>query len=114
MCLHAQLVDGVITARCVCRERVLPWPCLAGDLKRLVRRMAEAGRSFDEPEIWLYFSQILDGLRGMHASRILHRDIKPANMLVSKHAGMHGAVEQLQPDQQQATQHAAWNSTWWC
>jgi serine/threonine protein kinase len=56
---------------------------LAGDLKRLIRRMAEAGRSFDEPEIWLYFSQILDGLRGMHASRILHRDIKPANVLVS-------------------------------
>ncbi|WIA10744.1 hypothetical protein OEZ85_010915 [Tetradesmus obliquus] len=53
-----------------------------GDLKRLIRRMGEAGRSFDEPEIWLYFSQILDGLRGMHASRILHRDIKPANVLV--------------------------------
>ncbi|KAF6254591.1 NimA-related protein kinase 6 [Scenedesmus sp. NREL 46B-D3] len=53
-----------------------------GDLKWLVRRMAEAGRSFGEPEIWLYFSQILDGLRGMHASRILHRDIKPANVLV--------------------------------
>lgn len=46
--------------------------------------MGEAGRSFDEPEIWLYFSQILDGLRGMHASRILHRDIKPANVLVSR------------------------------
>ncbi|WIA30784.1 hypothetical protein OEZ86_000843 [Tetradesmus obliquus] len=53
-----------------------------GDLKRLIRRMGEAGRSFNEPEIWLYFSQILDGLRGMHASRILHRDIKPANVLV--------------------------------
>jgi serine/threonine protein kinase len=51
--------------------------------------MAEAGRSFDEPEIWLYFSQILDGLRGMHASRILHRDIKPANVLVS------GAVQRV-------------------
>eukprot|EP00878_Enallax_costatus_P044843 GHUV01053603.1.p1 GENE.GHUV01053603.1~~GHUV01053603.1.p1 ORF type:complete len:179 (+),score=36.13 GHUV01053603.1:770-1306(+) len=33
----------------------------AGDLKKLIRRMADAGKRFEEPEIWQYFLQVLLG-----------------------------------------------------
>ena len=61
----------------------------AGDLKRLIKKTAEAGRTLDEATIWSSFSQIVDALRYMHQQRIMHRDIKPANVLV----GANGALK---------------------
>ncbi|KAL6758065.1 kinase-like domain-containing protein [Haematococcus lacustris] len=61
----------------------------AGDLKRLIKKTQEAGKTLDEPAIWGYFAQIVDGLRYMHQHRIMHRDIKPANVLV----GANGALK---------------------
>lgn len=61
----------------------------AGDLKRLIKKTAEQGKTLDEAAIWNFFMQIVDGLRYMHAHRIMHRDIKPANVLV----GANGALK---------------------
>jgi len=61
----------------------------AGDLKRLIKKTAEAGKTLDEASIWKFFSQITDALRYMHQHRIMHRDIKPANVLV----GANGALK---------------------
>eukprot|EP00798_Chlamydomonas_sp_ICE-L_P023850 gene23850-9406_t len=61
----------------------------AGDLKRLIKKTAEAGRTLDEASIWAFFAQITDALRYMHQHRIMHRDIKPANVLV----GANGALK---------------------
>lgn len=33
-------------------------PIAAGDLKKLIRRMADAGKRFEELEIWQYFLQV--------------------------------------------------------
>lgn len=38
-----------------------------GDLKKLIRRMADAGKRFDEAEIWHYFSQV----RYVHAAETM-------------------------------------------
>ncbi|KAJ5953417.1 Serine/threonine-protein kinase bur1 [Penicillium verhagenii] len=38
---------------------------------------------FTEPQIKCYLMQLLEGLRYLHASRILHRDMKAANLLIS-------------------------------
>lgn len=51
------------------------WP-FTGDLKRLIKKTSEAGKTLDEPAIWGFFFQIVDGLRFMHQHRIMHRDIK--------------------------------------
>lgn len=40
---------------------------LAGDLKRLIRRVAESGKHLDEQEIWHYFLQV--GMYDAAASR---------------------------------------------
>ncbi|GAX74762.1 hypothetical protein CEUSTIGMA_g2209.t1 [Chlamydomonas eustigma] len=61
----------------------------AGDLKRLIKKTAEAGKTLDEATIWKSFLQITDALRYMHQHRIMHRDIKPANVLV----GANGALK---------------------
>jgi len=61
----------------------------AGDLKRLVRKTAEAGKALEEGLIWNYFYQIADAVRFMHKKRVMHRDIKPANVLV----GANGALK---------------------
>eukprot|EP00775_Hariotina_reticulata_P005831 gene5831-6072_t len=53
-----------------------------GDMKRLIRRLAQAGKCFEEAEIWHYLRQVVDALQALHAARILHRDVKPANVLV--------------------------------
>ncbi|KAL8944417.1 MAG: hypothetical protein Q9216_000468 [Gyalolechia sp. 2 TL-2023] len=38
---------------------------------------------FSEPQIKCYMLQLLEGLRYLHANKILHRDMKAANLLIS-------------------------------
>ncbi|KAL8874539.1 MAG: hypothetical protein Q9174_000126 [Haloplaca sp. 1 TL-2023] len=40
---------------------------------------------FTEPQIKCYMLQLLEGVRYLHASKILHRDMKAANLLISNH-----------------------------
>lgn len=40
---------------------------------------------FTEPQIKCYMLQLLEGLRYLHASKILHRDMKAANLLINNH-----------------------------
>ncbi|KAL8706670.1 MAG: hypothetical protein Q9201_000304 [Fulgogasparrea decipioides] len=40
---------------------------------------------FSEPQIKCYMLQLLEGLRYLHASKILHRDMKAANLLINNH-----------------------------
>lgn len=40
---------------------------------------------FSEPQIKCYLLQLLEGLRYLHASKILHRDMKAANLLIDNH-----------------------------
>ncbi|KAL9048848.1 MAG: hypothetical protein Q9162_007519 [Coniocarpon cinnabarinum] len=50
------------------------------DLSGLLENPAVA---FTEAQIKCYMLQLLDGLRFLHAQKILHRDIKAANLLIS-------------------------------
>ncbi|KAL8665857.1 MAG: hypothetical protein Q9202_001980 [Teloschistes flavicans] len=40
---------------------------------------------FTEPQIKCYMLQLLEGLRYLHACKILHRDMKAANLLINNH-----------------------------
>uniref|UniRef100_A0AC35EW19 Protein kinase domain-containing protein n=1 Tax=Panagrolaimus sp. PS1159 TaxID=55785 RepID=A0AC35EW19_9BILA len=45
-----------------------------GDLEHLIKV---------KRTIWFYFHQICNGLKDLHAKRILHRDLKPANIFLN-------------------------------
>eukprot|EP00873_Tetraselmis_striata_P018139 jgi/Tetstr1/438403/TSEL_026969.t1 len=62
---------------------VLEW-AEKGDLKQLLSsRKQNVGQPFTEQEVWMYFVQICDALKHMHARRMMHRDLKPSNILVT-------------------------------
>lgn len=44
---------GADTGWCGCG-----WRVGAGDLKRLIKKTAEAGKTLDEPSIWGFFAQV--------------------------------------------------------
>ncbi|GBG32089.1 Protein kinase, putative [Hondaea fermentalgiana] len=60
---------------------VLEW-AVAGDLKRMLKRVRAKQSRFHERVIWNYFVQISCALAFMHERRMIHRDIKPANVFV--------------------------------
>ncbi|KAJ5320514.1 hypothetical protein PENANT_c033G00177 [Penicillium antarcticum] len=56
------------------------FPYMEHDLSGLLENPAV---HFTEPQIKCYLMQLLEGLKYLHASRILHRDMKAANLLIS-------------------------------
>ncbi|KAJ5150537.1 uncharacterized protein N7500_010726 [Penicillium coprophilum] len=56
------------------------FPYMEHDLSGLLENPAV---HFTEPQIKCYLMQLLEGLKFMHANRILHRDMKAANLLIS-------------------------------
>ncbi|KAJ5830262.1 uncharacterized protein N7525_008515 [Penicillium rubens] len=56
------------------------FPYMEHDLSGLLENPAV---TFTEPQIKCYLMQLLEGLKFMHANRILHRDMKAANLLIS-------------------------------
>lgn len=60
---------------------VLEW-AVAGDLKRMLKRVRAKQSRFHERVIWNYFAQISCALAYMHEHRMIHRDIKPANVFI--------------------------------
>ncbi|KAJ5193749.1 hypothetical protein N7472_006215 [Penicillium cf. griseofulvum] len=56
------------------------FPYMEHDLSGLLENPAV---QFTEPQIKCYLMQLLEGLKFMHANRILHRDMKAANLLIS-------------------------------
>ena len=41
-------------------------------------------KTLTEPEVRFYLRQLVDGLRYIHAARIVHRDLKLGNMFLSE------------------------------
>ena len=60
--LHTARKDASSWCRlCLCPallECCRAWPALAGDLKRLIKKTAEAGKTLDEASIWSFFAQV--------------------------------------------------------
>ncbi|KAJ5501696.1 hypothetical protein N7453_006513 [Penicillium expansum] len=56
------------------------FPYMEHDLSGLLENPAV---QFTKPQIKCYLMQLLEGLKFMHANRILHRDMKAANLLIS-------------------------------
>merc|ERR1712072_1564565 len=44
---------------------------------------ANAPTGLPEPVLRHIFKQVVDGLCGLHAKKVLHRDVKPENILVN-------------------------------
>ena len=56
--------------------------CDGGDLRHAVRLQAQEGVYFPEKQVMAWFTQILEGLRYVHAHRIIHRDLKTSNIFL--------------------------------
>jgi serine/threonine protein kinase len=56
--------------------------CDQGDMRQMIKKQCSIGQYFSETEIMGWFVQILDGLRYLHANRIIHRDMKTSNIFL--------------------------------
>jgi len=56
--------------------------CDGGDLRHAIREQIQVGVFFPEKQVMAWFSQILEGLRYVHAHRIIHRDLKTSNIFL--------------------------------
>jgi NIMA (never in mitosis gene a)-related kinase len=56
--------------------------CDGGDLRHAILEQATRGSYFPENEVMTWFTQILEGLRFIHANRIIHRDLKTSNIFL--------------------------------
>ena len=66
----------------VCFVLRLVW-FLGDDVQSLVHVMKHR-KTLTEPEVRFYLRQLVDGLRYIHAARIVHRDLKLGNMFLSE------------------------------
>ena len=58
--------------------------CDDGDLETKIKIMKRNKQRFEEPLIWEYAIQIVEGLKALHDKKILHRDLKSANIFLIK------------------------------
>ena len=58
--------------------------CDDGDLETKIKIMKRNKQKFEEPLIWEYAIQIVEGLKALHDKKILHRDLKSANIFLVK------------------------------
>ena len=55
-----------------------------GDLHSKIEKMKKEGGFFNEPLIWSYAIQMIEGLKALHDMKIMHRDLKSANIFLVK------------------------------
>ena len=53
-----------------------------GDLHSKIEKMKKEGGCFQEPIIWSYAIQMIEGLKALHDMKIMHRDLKSANIFL--------------------------------
>ena len=56
--------------------------CDGGDLRHAIKQQSMHCTYFSERQILIWFVQLLDGLRFIHANRIIHRDMKTSNIFL--------------------------------
>ncbi len=56
--------------------------CDGGDLRHAIRLQSNESGYFPEQQILTWFTQIVEGLRYIHAHRIIHRDLKTSNIFL--------------------------------
>lgn len=55
-----------------------------GDLSQRIKATKDAGGSFAEDDILVWFAQVSSALEFVHSNKILHRDIKSQNIFLTK------------------------------
>jgi NIMA (never in mitosis gene a)-related kinase len=54
-----------------------------GDILQKISDHVKKGSYFKESDIWVYFVQMLMGLKALHDLKVCHRDIKSANIFLN-------------------------------
>ena len=56
--------------------------CEHGDLRHIIKEQKKSQQLFSERQVMTWFVQIVDGLRYIHANRVIHRDLKTSNIFL--------------------------------
>ena len=54
-----------------------------GDLQNKISELQEKKEKFPTETVWMFFFQILSGLKSLHDQNFIHRDVKPANIFIT-------------------------------
>ena len=56
--------------------------CEQGDLRHVIKERSKTRQFFPERHVMTWFGQLADGLRYIHAHRVIHRDLKASNIFL--------------------------------